>query len=340
MATFSQYFHSVYQDDSRKDRLRSGSGKRGVPLLSKDRVNRVLVYPGSFNPPHVGHLGVLRHAFESSPDLNIVAAIVFTADVWNIEEKNYRSGRCLVLSSDQRLELWKRDARFPAWAFAPNYESSARLKEKIANAAMKDGYEILYVGLGGPDTWDGCPRQHAYASCAEYLISDAARSVPFLGPDSVPQQIEGYTIWQRLELDLQPGAEKLQHTKRRLRNSSVKSQSHFPIVRCKVVVANQYSDLDECHEQENTIWECFERCTVCRGNCNLGLRLRLVCKKTRDIGLLGSVTNEISSTALYQIITQSVGKDRLRRLQNQVLSTDLFCKFLKQNDFDECLRRR
>jgi hypothetical protein len=68
---------------------------------------------------------------------------------------------------------------------------------------------------------------------------------------------------------------------------------------------------------------------------NLGLRLRLVCEKSRDIALLGPVTDEISSTALYQIITQSIGRDRLKRLQNQVLSTNLFCEFLKQNDFDK-----
>ena len=100
MATFSQYFHSVYQDDSPKTRLRSGSDKRGIPLLSKDRVNRVLSYPGSFNPPHVGHLAVLRHAFESSPDLNIVAGIVFPVAVEYIKEKNYLSDRCLVLSGE------------------------------------------------------------------------------------------------------------------------------------------------------------------------------------------------------------------------------------------------
>ena len=89
------------------------------------------------------------------------------------------------------------------------------------------------------------------------------------------------------------------------------------------------------YEQGNTIWECFEQCTQCCKNCDLGLRLRLVCKKTRDIRLLGSATDEISSTALYRIVTQSVGKDRLKRLQGQVLSTDLFCKFLEQNGFDK-----
>src|SRR5271167_970439 len=104
MATFSQYFHSVYPNDSRKTRLRSRSDKRGIPLLSKDRANRVLIYPGSFNPPHIGHLSVLRHAFESSPDLNIVAGIVVPVAVELIEKENYRSGRHLVLSREQRSE--------------------------------------------------------------------------------------------------------------------------------------------------------------------------------------------------------------------------------------------
>jgi hypothetical protein len=231
MATFSEYFHSVCQDDSGKARLRSGSDKRGIPLLSKDRVNRVLIYPGSFNPPHVGHLGVLRHAFESSPDLNIVAGIIVPAADERIEEKNYQSDRRLVLSRGQRSELWKRDARFPVWAFVPNYKFSEGLREKVADAAKKDGYEILYTVLCGPDTWDGWPRRHMYTSFTEHLISDAARGARFLGPDGVPQPIERYTTWKRLELDLQPGAERLRRTKRRLRNSSVNGRSRFPVVR-------------------------------------------------------------------------------------------------------------
>jgi hypothetical protein len=253
MATFGQYFHSVYQDDSRKARLRSGSDKRGIPLLSKDRVNRVLVYPGSFNPPHVGHLSVLRHAFESSPDLNIVAGIVLPLDVEHIERKNYASGRCLVLSRNQRSELWKRDARFPAWAFAPHYGSSMwpeekELEKKIANAAKKDGYEILYIELGGPDTWNfNWPHQHTGVYHTEHLISDAARNAPFLGPDGVPRPLNGYTTWQRPELGLQPGAEQLQRRKRPFQTfefprlvasvvgavnaKEVESQSYFPVVR-------------------------------------------------------------------------------------------------------------
>jgi hypothetical protein len=199
-----------------------------------------------------------------------------------------------VLSEEQRLELWKRDDRFPAWAFTANCESRLEFLQKIANTAKKDGYEILYMDLLGPDSWDfSWPSEHEEVPWTEHLISDATRSAPFLDPDGVPQPVKGYTTWKRLKLDLQPGA-----------------------------------------EQENTIWECLEQCKhhIC---CNLGLRVRLVCKKTRDTWLLGPVKKEISSTALYQIIKKSTGKDRLKQqLQNQVLSTDLFCKFLKQNNFD------
>ena len=90
------------------------------------------------------------------------------------------------------------------------------------------------------------------------------------------------------------------------------------------------------YEQENTIWECSEQCnSYYHENCKLGLKLRLVCKKTRDIKLLGPVTKEISSTEMYKIVIRSIGKERQKQLQNQVLSTNLFCQFLKEDHFDK-----
>jgi hypothetical protein len=215
MATFGHYFHRIYRDDSRKTRLESGPDRRVVPPLNRDKVNRVLIYYGAFNPPHVGHLGALYHAFQNSPDLNIVAGIVCPVDVEQIERKNSRSNRMLVLSEEQRSELWERDARFPTWAFAPKnkYNTGQEFKEEIANAAKEDGYDILYLRLCGPDNWDfNRPRRHVYASCTEYLISDATRSASFINPDGIPQPVKGYTTWQRLELGLQPRVEQLQHT--------------------------------------------------------------------------------------------------------------------------------
>ena len=111
MATFAQYYHRIHKHDSRKAGVDSEANKCKVPLLSKDKVNRVMIFYGVFNPPHVGHLGVLCHAFQSSPDLNIVAGLVYPLDVDQIERKNRNSNRRLVLSEEQRSELWERDVR-------------------------------------------------------------------------------------------------------------------------------------------------------------------------------------------------------------------------------------
>jgi hypothetical protein len=102
------------------------------------------------------------------------------------------------------------------------------------------------------------------------------------------------------------------------------------------VVANEPLDLGECPSttevakcgQEDTIWECFEKCRP------PGIRVRFLCKKNREVGLFGDVTEPISSTALYSIIKESSGEDRRKRLQNQVLSADVFCDFLLDSDFD------
>ena len=43
--------------------------------LETTQINRILLYPGSFNPPTHGHLALLSHAFESMhDDIKIIAA--------------------------------------------------------------------------------------------------------------------------------------------------------------------------------------------------------------------------------------------------------------------------
>jgi hypothetical protein len=216
MATFAQYFHQIHNYDSRKAGVDSEANRCKVPLLSKDKVNRVMVYYGAFNPPHVGHLAVLCHAFQSSSDLNIVAGLVYPTGVDHTRRKNRHSSRRLVLSEEQRSELWERDVRFPAWAFAPRekYNTSTDFETQIASAAKQDGYEILYIRVMGPDNWNfDSPCRYMHSDCSEYLITDVARRTSVVSPNGVPQPMRGYTSWQRVGPDPKLRVQPLQQTK-------------------------------------------------------------------------------------------------------------------------------
>jgi hypothetical protein len=213
MATFAQYYHQFHKHNSRKAGVDSEASKCKVPHLKKDKLNRVIIYIGAFNPPHIGHLAVLCHAFQSSPDLNIVAALVYSMDVGRIKIKNYCSNRKLVLSEEQRSQFWERDVRFPTWAFAPRKYTSVSFETEIASAAMKDGYEISYIRVHGPDNWDiNEPRRRMNTSYSEYLITDAARRASFVAPNGVPQQVKDYTSWQKLGPDPKLRVQLLQQT--------------------------------------------------------------------------------------------------------------------------------
>ena len=214
MAIFGQYFHQVYERDHHKATLDCGPAKHNVPSLSKDRVNRVLIYSGAFNPPHVGHLEIFCHVFQNSPDLKFVAGIVFPLDDEQIDQKNIRSKRWLALSEEQRSKLWERHDSFPAWAFAPRnkYATMDDFQTEIANAAKEDGYDILYSRVVGPDNWTiDRPIRHTSSTFPEFLISDASRHASFVSPDGVPQPVARYTTWQRLKPDLQQKADQVQH---------------------------------------------------------------------------------------------------------------------------------
>jgi hypothetical protein len=70
------------------------------PLLKKGKTNRILVYPGAFNPPHRGHMRALQHAFhECGPEFNAVAAIVLLAPDTYLSYKNETSSRNLLRKS-------------------------------------------------------------------------------------------------------------------------------------------------------------------------------------------------------------------------------------------------
>ncbi|KAK3315763.1 hypothetical protein B0H66DRAFT_270507 [Apodospora peruviana] len=128
--------------------------------FSKTRINHVLVYHGSFNPPHIGHLSFLQDAFNNTGrDMPFVCAVIMpAADSYLSDHKFKDLDNALVLPSSVRAGLWATDARLPSWAAVLDPTTSRRTapeflaKIKIFGDSL--GYRIKYWMLWDAD-WFG-----------------------------------------------------------------------------------------------------------------------------------------------------------------------------------------
>jgi len=57
------------------------------PDLKPNCINHILLYPGSFNPSHLGHVALLNHGMSAGHDLNIIAAIIVPLDDKSLDRK-------------------------------------------------------------------------------------------------------------------------------------------------------------------------------------------------------------------------------------------------------------
>jgi FAD synthase len=105
LGTYIESCHNTYSF------CRDGVFDQGIthlrPRLESNRTNRVLLYPGSFNPPHRGHEALLNRAFACSHDINAIAAIILPLDDSRVEAKCRHLGHDLIFTKEQRVQLWK-----------------------------------------------------------------------------------------------------------------------------------------------------------------------------------------------------------------------------------------
>lgn len=193
-----------------------------APTLLKGQTNRILVYRGSFSPPHVGHLALLKHAFEhGGRDLNMIAAMVKPIKGGERPAVAMCSGEVALFSMEERIALWKEDERLPEWAWV--YEDSMpelrKLMYCLVKMAKEDGYDLDFVALYGPDNagWlekpcrrlkgavtligtDGERTDVTFRGCDVMLICDAARKAVEFDTGRL-KRFEGCGKWMRLVLD-------------------------------------------------------------------------------------------------------------------------------------------
>ena len=175
--------------------------------LKADRINHVLVFPGSFNPPHRGHQELLSHAYsqcQSRTGLNVVAAIILPLDDASLTKKS--CGReDFLLTKTQRCKLWTGPLGLSDWFWVFGFDTDVwrRLQTSISQNAASDGFDIDFFALTGPDSVDVYnPPPPGVWGCKSIIISDVSRASDLFDKKTQTlTPLQGYTPWTEVDLD-------------------------------------------------------------------------------------------------------------------------------------------
>ena len=183
------------------------------PMLEKTRTNRILAYCGSFNPPHRGHLHLLKHAFtRGTHDLNVIAAIIVPRSDQSVANKVKAEKGNFMFGIDERSLLWKQDICFPPWAWIYNDSTTSFtiFSQQLIHATEQDGYSLEFVPLYGAERLTPSSPPDPLFWCKTIIYSDAARAAGYQHSSGRLQDLYGCTKWRGLSFC----EDQLRHNKR------------------------------------------------------------------------------------------------------------------------------
>ncbi|KAL4721750.1 hypothetical protein ACLX1H_011244 [Fusarium chlamydosporum] len=169
--------------------------------LKKDQDNLILVYGGSFNPPHRGHLDVLLSALH--PVVNAVAVVVLPSEDFHLRHKLTNSHPDFFMSRRKRAALWAEIPQVPkdkVWIWSETWYPFFTFMEAAQRLCEADGYKIVFSHLIGPDNLNRADALNNLPyRLPRILVTNKARHEPssqFL-PNGQPTKWKGFGEWFR-----------------------------------------------------------------------------------------------------------------------------------------------
>ncbi|KAI9668926.1 MAG: hypothetical protein M1829_005238 [Trizodia sp. TS-e1964] len=175
------------------------------PMLRSDRPNKILLYPDSFNPPHLGHFELLRHGFfKSGADMNLIAAIVLPLNDSSLERKVNNDDDPLIFTQEERIRLWTGDTPQHQWfwAFDSCISKWAAFRRLLSSLIQRDRFDFDWVALVGPDHIHVDVVQQGIWGCNKMLVSDCGRKASFLSKENKLIKLTEFTDWVEIKPDV------------------------------------------------------------------------------------------------------------------------------------------
>jgi hypothetical protein len=185
------------------------------PTLRHNRRNQIFLFPGSFNPPHQGHLATIRYLFERRDQLGIVALFIFADPDEIIRTKEKEWGEIIFpqgLRNNmfyQVPELTQLIAGRWLHLLVGDMKGHIQVLRSTTDLISEAGYDIKLVGLLGGDKLSIGSPPHlppgdlgAWGPVDEFLIMNARRPADFYDAEqdtknTRPHNLPGRTDWER-----------------------------------------------------------------------------------------------------------------------------------------------
>ena len=204
------------------DPFGSGVTAATTPILNSKSLNRILIFPGFFNPPHVGHYELLRFTMlRFARPLGIIGAIIIPMSEKWLKDRLSNEVRPVVLSTSARRAQWNghkcdSNTKTPeSWYYV--YESAAddveldweTFQSNLKQLTAADGFTINFISLFGVESLKINENPAPRWGCNEVVYAD-------FGQDSIlrPQgangpliQLPGSSEWRTFEF-IQPYAQR------------------------------------------------------------------------------------------------------------------------------------
>ncbi|TID21445.1 hypothetical protein E2P81_ATG04726 [Venturia nashicola] len=185
------------------------SARPSIGLLDRGRVNRVLLFDGCFDPPHVAHLKLLKYVYtQARTRLNIVGAVILpwsehscntvarnreNRAIWNNDPPS--EGHHVHFPLAERMKMWSEDPDFPAWASVLDIAVWDVFRDQLIKATSFEGYELRFTLLRGMDHLRLGMRVFHALNTNEIISSDITRKAEFVTKDGLLRLSKGATPW-------------------------------------------------------------------------------------------------------------------------------------------------
>jgi hypothetical protein len=169
--------------------------------LQHGRENLILVYGGSFNPPHRGHIDVLLSGL--TPEVGAVGVVILPSEDFHLRHKLANSHPEFFLQMERRADIWASIipsiSKERVWVWMSTWYPFKTFTDTLVELAKEDGYMLAFSHLIGPDNLNKKdPLSILPYELPRVLVSNKARHVAAtFSSDGKPEMWNGFGSWYK-----------------------------------------------------------------------------------------------------------------------------------------------